>query len=203
MRNYKEHVLILSAGRPISIMTAEDAARYMTEQGEGSEMRVFRSDGKEFVEWENHGRYYIPTDEIVKIFRLPGGRLFRVPAVIGLTYKVGNRKDIRSAGWSKSNVMVRDNYTCAYCGVSAGDMRPDGTFFGRGDFDVEHILPKSRGGGDTWMNTVCSCRNCNQKKADRTPREANMELLFRPHKPRGPFVLNLDKCPESWRPYFE
>lgn len=67
----------------------------------------------------------------------------------------------------------RDCNTCGYC----GQIYPDS------DLEREHILPFCRGGTDHWTNVVASCRSCNQRKADRTPEEANMPLLFLPYVP--------------------
>lgn len=71
---------------------------------------------------------------------------------------------------SKKNILIRDNYVCAYCGEKATE--------------VEHIIPKSKGGKITWENAVASCSLCNRKKADRTPREAGMFIKYcRPIQP--------------------
>jgi 5-methylcytosine-specific restriction endonuclease McrA len=48
---------------------------------------------------------------------------------------------------------------------------------------IDHIVPASRGGPLSWMNTVAACRDCNSRKADRTPDEARMPLLFAPFVP--------------------
>jgi hypothetical protein len=67
----------------------------------------------------------------------------------------------------------RDQYTCAYCG---DQLLPT-------ELEREHILPTSKGGRDSWMNVVAACRPCNQKKADRSPEDANMPLLYTPYVP--------------------
>lgn len=67
----------------------------------------------------------------------------------------------------------RDRNTCAYCGLTYPD----------GDLEREHIVPLCRGGTDHWTNVVASCRSCNQRKANLTPEEANMPLLFLPYVP--------------------
>jgi len=75
--------------------------------------------------------------------------------------------------FSKLKVIKRDRCTCAYCG-DVFDVR---------SLTVDHIQPDSRGGGLSWMNTVAACRSCNMLKADRTPDEARMPLLFAPFVP--------------------
>lgn len=67
----------------------------------------------------------------------------------------------------------RDRYTCAYC----GKVLP------ASELEREHVLPYSRGGRDTWMNVVAACRPCNQRKANRTPEEAHMPLMYVPYVP--------------------
>lgn len=75
--------------------------------------------------------------------------------------------------FGKGKLIKRDRHTCAYCGV-VQDHRA---------LTVDHIVPASRGGALSWMNTVAACRACNSHKADRTPDEARMPLLFAPFVP--------------------
>ena len=70
-------------------------------------------------------------------------------------------------------LFARDRYTCAYCGVR---LAPD-------SLEREHIIPYSKGGKDSWTNVVTACRPCNQRKADRTPEQARMPLLYVPYVP--------------------
>jgi len=99
--------------------------------------------------------------------------ILEVPAILALR---GNSRlnlfDV-TPGFSKFKVIRRDRQTCAYCG-DANDVRK---------LTVDHILPASRGGALSWMNTVAACRACNARKADRTPEEAGMPLLFTPYVP--------------------
>jgi HNH endonuclease len=76
-------------------------------------------------------------------------------------------------GFSKAKLLKRDRYTCAYCG----------DVFGERDLQCEHILPVSRGGAWVWTNLVAACAACNGRKADRTPEEARMPLLYLPYTP--------------------
>lgn len=68
----------------------------------------------------------------------------------------------------------RDRNMCAYCGRH---------FTSYHDLSRDHIMPRSRGGTNTWMNCVTACRSCNGYKGDRTLDEANMELLYLPYTP--------------------
>lgn len=64
---------------------------------------------------------------------------------------------------------MRDQHRCAYCGRRATT--------------VDHVVPRSRGGADSWLNTVASCAEDNHRKADRTPEQAGMPLLREPFEP--------------------
>ncbi len=75
----------------------------------------------------------------------------------------------RTPAWSKRGVLRRDRHRCAYCANEADT--------------VDHLVPQSRGGPNTWLNTVAACTRCNNLKADRTPREAGMRLLSAPAVP--------------------
>ena len=96
-----------------------------------------------------------------------------VPAILALSGSSRLNLFEREPGFNKLKLIRRDRQTCAYCG-DAHDLR---------ELTVDHILPASRGGPLSWMNTVAACRACNARKADRTPEEARMPLLFTPYVP--------------------
>ena len=73
----------------------------------------------------------------------------------------------------RTTLYERDNGKCQYCSVRLPKTKAT----------IDHVLPKSRGGKNTWKNTVLSCKKCNERKDDRTPEEANMPLLTTPKKP--------------------
>jgi len=81
----------------------------------------------------------------------------------------------RRAALSRRGVFIRDEHTCQYCGVPAEN--------------VDHVLPRSRGGAHEWENVVAACRRCNSRKKDRTPAEASMTLARSPFAPRAAFWL--------------
>jgi 5-methylcytosine-specific restriction endonuclease McrA len=76
-------------------------------------------------------------------------------------------------GFAKAKLFRRDRFTCAYCGQR----------FAERALSCDHVVPQSRGGGWTWMNLVTACGACNGRKADRTPEEARMPLLYLPYVP--------------------
>lgn len=114
---------------------------------------------------------------------------FPWPSVIRISkyIKVPYKKVILS----RKNILRRDNYKCAYCGRS--DLM----------LTVDHVVPKARGGSDSWENLVTACTRCNNIKGDRTPEEANMKLLIKPFKPSHIiFIKNIvSKIDEKWKPY--
>jgi len=73
--------------------------------------------------------------------------------------------------FSKKNVMVRDGFKCAYCGIS--DVR----------LTIDHIVPKKRGGKSTFENCVASCKPCNSRKGHKSCSEARMYPKVRSHQP--------------------
>jgi HNH endonuclease len=100
------------------------------------------------------------------------GGMFLVPNAIRLNRPVAFR--LASLRPSRHLIFKRDRHTCQYCGR-------------RTELTLDHVMPQSRGGPDTWENLVSACVTCNQKKADRTPDEAGMKLAKLPRR----YVPNL------------
>lgn len=115
-----------------------------------------------------------------------------VPLVIRLVYYVRIPHPVILSPTRRS-VVLRDNYTCQYCGITPG----------RGLLTLDHIVPRSRGGQTTWENVVAACRSCNMRKGDRTPEEAGLELRKRPGRPHYvAFLMLSDAGPRDvWRKY--
>ncbi|MBA4250244.1 MAG: HNH endonuclease [Chlorobiaceae bacterium] len=92
---------------------------------------------------------------------------------------------------SRKNILRRDSYKCSYCG--------------RGDLPltVDHVIPKAKGGDDSWENLVTACTYCNNKKGDRTPNESGLHLRIKPYTPSHIlFIKNaVGKIDENWKPY--
>lgn len=104
---------------------------------------------------------------------------FIAPKVIRyLHYDKTHTKQVK---FSRKNIIARDNQTCIYCNQK----------FPIDKLQLEHIIPRSRGGKTTWTNTATACHRCNQKKADRTPKEAGMKLHWKPVKPK--FIAKASK----------
>ena len=98
-------------------------------------------------------------------------RIAPIVAVKSPDYAV--RKIAHQPRVSRRLLFARDRHLCAYCGH----------VYRHDDLSVDHILPASRGGRDVWSNLVAACKTCNQIKADRTPEQARMPLLYVPYAP--------------------
>ncbi|BAL86700.1 putative endonuclease [Actinoplanes missouriensis 431] len=97
--------------------------------------------------------------------------VYPVPTVVRLvSYVVTRWRRGRGPSWSRAGVLARDGRVCAYCAGPAST--------------IDHVLPRSRGGRNSWENTVAACGKCNNRKRDRTPEEARMPLLVIPVAPR-------------------
>lgn len=119
-----------------------------------------------------------------------------VPSILRLKYYSGVPE--RNRVWSRRAVVQRDRCTCIYCGARKGQ---DGLT--RSDFTVDHIIPRSRGGANTWGNTACACHACNHRKADRAPHEAGMKLLWEPKRPRVNYLIASGDVPDEWKIYLK
>ncbi len=110
------------------------------------------------------------------------------PAVIVLTRYV-RVPGARRVPVTRRGVLRRDAHRCAYCGKVAST--------------IDHVLPRSRGGADSWENLVACCLRCNNVKGDRTPQEMNWELRWVPQPPRGSqwTVRGTERSEPSWAPY--
>jgi 5-methylcytosine-specific restriction endonuclease McrA len=100
------------------------------------------------------------------------GRMIRVPRVVVLTaYDRVPRRNVR---FCRRNIFVRDKNTCQYCGKT----------FTTSELNLDHVIPRSRGGMTTWENIVCSCIACNKRKGGELPVQAGMRLIRRPTRPQ-------------------
>ena len=98
-------------------------------------------------------------------------RTFKLPAVIVVNRII--KYKLLAVNPSRKNVCIRDDNTCQYCNVQLPCS----------DLTIDHINPRSKGGGNEWTNLVACCRRCNQRKGARTPKEAGMSLKRKPTKP--------------------
>ena len=119
-------------------------------------------------------------------------RAIRVPRVILLQgYDRIPRRYVR---FSRFNIYARDGNRCQYCGRQ----------FPRAELNLDHVVPRSRGGTSVWENVVCSCHRCNRLKGGRTPAEAGMRLVRLPRRPQWtPFMTQTYSLRryKEWMPF--
>lgn len=106
----------------------------------------------------------VPSDFYDDYVMSTGGEIFQIPRIVILTTYI--KVPYREYRPTRRNIFIRDYYTCQYCSKQLSSE----------ELSIDHVIPKSRGGKETWENLVTACKKCNAKKADRTPDEANMQL---------------------------
>ena len=97
---------------------------------------------------------------------------------------------------NRRNVFARDENRCQYCGKR----------FPTSELSLDHVVPRSQGGGITWENIVCACVRCNVRKGGRTPLQANMSLIRAPRRPRRSPMLTIklsDAKYASWKQFLD
>jgi len=144
------------------------------------------------------GRVDAACEEAIEIQGVSSS--LRIPTVIRLRRYINVPR--RGVRWSRKAVLQRDQHICAYCGIQPGDSQR-GRVLAHRDFTVDHILPLSRGGKNTWSNTVCACAACNQRKGNRSPHEVNMKLRWEPKTPRTNYLIASGDIPAAWKIYFQ
>jgi 5-methylcytosine-specific restriction endonuclease McrA len=115
-----------------------------------------------------------------KEFKFPS--IIRLYRFVSLPYK--------RVSLTRQNIFKRDNYTCTYCATKE-------------NLTLDHVVPKSQGGRDSWENLITACQKCNSRKGNMTPEQAGLEMLHRPFRPS--FVMFLGNFSgtvrDDWKPY--
>ena len=116
---------------------------------------------------------------------------FELPAVIVLKNIVKFR--FTTIACNRINIVWRDNNQCQYCG----------NYFSTDKLTMDHVIPKSRGGKNTWENLVAACKKCNQKKGSRTSQESGMIPLKKPIRPKANILRTVKKnqISDLWKNY--
>ncbi len=167
---HKNVVLVLNKNwQAISITTPAQAFGQMaTDAATGLDIQS--SDWMVPVKWDEW-RVLDVRDEDLSV-GVANGRV-RVPTVLVLCRY--NKVPIHRPKLNSRNIWLRDGGVCQYSGKS---LRPS-------EGNIDHVIPLSRGGANIWENCVLSCRQVNQKKADKTPNEAGLRLIRKPFQPRA------------------
>jgi 5-methylcytosine-specific restriction endonuclease McrA len=107
-----------------------------------------------------------------------------------------DRLPVQRVKLNRRNLFARDRNQCQYCG----------RFFPTSELSIDHVLPRTQGGGDSWENLVCSCVRCNSTKGGRTPAQAGIKLIRKPVRPRRHPLLTIrlgnDKY-ASWKAFLD
>lgn len=112
------------------------------------------------------------------------------PVVIRLVTYVRIPRDTHRRKITRRAVFARDEWTCQYCGS-------------RSNLTVDHVIPKSKGGGSSWDNIVASCAPCNRRKGNSLPRQVGMKLLREPRTPNPTVFIHVASptIPPAWMQY--
>jgi 5-methylcytosine-specific restriction endonuclease McrA len=118
----------------------------------------------------------------------------QVPRVIRLLYY--ERLPKQTVKFNRRNIFARDHNQCQYCGKK----------YPTSELSLDHVVPRSQGGPNTWENIVCACVKCNVRKGGRTPEQARMHLIAKPVKPRRSPVISIRLADErywSWKQFLD
>lgn len=121
-------------------------------------------------DWVRTVRYELAVPRIIRLFGYD-----RLPA--------------QRVKLNRRNLFARDRNQCQYCGQH----------FPTSDLTLDHVVPRTQGGGDTWENLVCACVPCNARKGGRTPDQARVKLIRKPVKPKRNPLITLKLGSEKYR----
>lgn len=138
-------------------------------------------------EWFEYSAHQVPKENepYIQTVRMR----IRIPKVLLL--RRYDRLPIQEVRFTRTNVFERDQYRCQYCGKG----------FAEEEINLDHVIPRAKGGSTSWENIVTACIPCNTRKANRLPHQANMHLIKKPTRPRWrPFVSSLadQKYDSDW-----
>jgi len=144
----------------------------------------------DFPSWKEYSLNGAKEDELVYTVSYP----LKIPRIVILTL-YSDYPNVR-VKLSRANVYKRDRHTCQYCGK-----RLETKYL-----NIDHVVPRNKGGKTTWDNVVCSCQECNLRKGGNTLAEMRMKLIKKPGLPvRYPLqdVQFRQKIHESWSPFLD
>jgi 5-methylcytosine-specific restriction endonuclease McrA len=166
--------------QPVNVATVERALVLVW----NDVARIVDPDSYQIYEWSDWTKLQPRDDE--PFIRTVESRL-RAPEVITLNHYDRVPKVVVS--FSRRNIFKRDGYRCQYCGSQPGT----------GELSIDHVIPRSRGGGTSWENCVLACIDCNKTKGSRTPEEAAMRLRKTPIRPHWrPIYSTYHMRIDSW-----
>lgn len=127
---------------------------------------------------------YSPNDFICS----PSLRI-KIPRIIVL--KFYDKLPKRDVSFSRKNIFERDKFTCQYCGKKPDNRKSAMKWMEKNILNLDHVVPRSRGGKTTWTNVVCACYSCNTKKGSKLLSELGWNLKRSPNQPEWRPSLNI------------
>ncbi|QNN25441.1 HNH endonuclease [Planctomycetales bacterium ZRK34] len=163
-------IRVTSARRAFSLLCREMAEVIAVDDGSYAsydfdswlELSRARDQFSDDTDWVRTVRMHIAVPKVIRLLGYD-----RLPAQ---TVKLNRR-----------NLYARDRNMCQYCGQK----------FPTSELTLDHVVPRRLGGKSTWTNLVCACVACNSRKGGRTPTQAHMKLITKPHQPKRNPVINL------------
>lgn len=156
------------------------------------------------IKYENNPKYGIEIIDFFKDDFINGANNKKYPIPAVAKTKRFFRLNNKTVNFSRKNIYIRDNYTCQYC-----NNKYDTPYL-----TYDHVIPKSKwnsiGSPTSWTNIVTACAQCNRKKGNKTPKQANMPLIKLPTQPNKntkylPITLHLlkikNEVPNEWQMY--
>ncbi|MGJ8695656.1 MAG: HNH endonuclease [Verrucomicrobiaceae bacterium] len=140
----------------------------------------------DFGSWVDYSENSL-AEEVVRSVKM----VLQIPKIIVLA--MYDRIPRREVKFTRENVFRRDGYTCQYCR----------TQFPEEKLNLDHVVPRDRGGITSWKNIVTSCFPCNTRKANRTLAQANLKLPKEPKAPRWRplYGMREQSTDESWQEF--
>ena len=163
-------IRVINAKRAFSLLCRNLAEVVSVEDGKYSsydfdswtELSVYRGEFPDDTDWVRTVRMHIAVPRIIRLYGYD-----RLPK--------------QSVKLNRRNIYARDRNQCQYCG----------DHFRTSELSLDHVIPRSQGGQNTWENLVCCCVSCNSRKGGRTPAQAHMQPVRKPVQPRRNPVINL------------
>jgi len=191
MHSVLEKNVVLVLNRNWQAVNTTTPAHAFCQMSAGNAMGLDMDEGQRMcpVAWEDWVKLPVrSSDWSIGVVR---GDL-RVPRVIlAIRY---DKMPMRHPKFSYQAIRERDGGRCQYTGKRLA----------RDEGNIDHVVPRSKGGKTSWSNCVLSCKRVNNRKGDRTPTEAGLHLLKNPEPPRvlpmTLFLKNTHGIPE-WEPF--
>ena len=179
-------VRVVTARRAFVLLAKSDAEVIHEEQG--------RYINYDFASWTEIGEVQRELEQDKHDWVRTVRMHIAVPRIIRLLGY--DRLPVQRVKLNRRNLFARDRNQCQYCG----------RFFPTSELSIDHVRPRTQGGGDSWENLVCACVRCNSAKGGRTPVQAGIKLIRTPVQPRRHPLLTIrlgnDKY-ASWKAFLD